>query len=44
MTPFTALEALACPLPLANVDTDQLVPARFLQAAARGRLRRLPAA
>jgi|SRR5580704_5749449 3-isopropylmalate/(R)-2-methylmalate dehydratase small subunit len=31
MTPFTTLEALACPLPLANVDTDQLVPARFLK-------------
>jgi 3-isopropylmalate/(R)-2-methylmalate dehydratase small subunit len=31
MTPFTTLKALACPLPLANVDTDQLVPARFLK-------------
>ena len=31
MTPFTTLEAHACPLPLANVDTDQLVPARFLK-------------
>ncbi len=31
MTPFTTLEAVACPLPLANVDTDQLVPARFLK-------------
>jgi 3-isopropylmalate/(R)-2-methylmalate dehydratase small subunit len=31
MTPFTTLKALASPLPLANVDTDQLVPARFLK-------------
>ena len=30
MTPFTRLEAIACPLPLANVDTDQLLPARFM--------------
>jgi len=31
MTPFATLDAGACPLPLANVDTDQLVPARFLK-------------
>ncbi|MBV9520463.1 MAG: 3-isopropylmalate dehydratase small subunit [Hyphomicrobiales bacterium] len=31
MTPFTTLRAIACPLPLANIDTDQLVPARFLK-------------
>ncbi|MBV8428835.1 MAG: 3-isopropylmalate dehydratase small subunit [Hyphomicrobiales bacterium] len=31
MNPFTTLAARACPLPLANVDTDQLVPARFLK-------------
>lgn len=31
MNPFTTLKALACPLSLANVDTDQLVPARFLK-------------
>ncbi len=31
MTPFTSLEAPACPLGLANVDTDQLIPARFMQ-------------
>ena len=30
MTPFTALTAIACPLGLANVDTDQLIPARFM--------------
>ena len=31
MTPFTVLEAPACPLGLENVDTDQLIPARFMQ-------------
>ena len=30
MTPFTRLAAVACPLPYANIDTDQLVPARFM--------------
>lgn len=30
MEPFTCLEARACPLGLANVDTDQLIPARFM--------------
>ncbi len=30
MDPFTQLTAVACPLPLANVDTDQIVPARFM--------------
>ncbi len=30
MTPFTRLAAIACPFPLANVDTDQLIPARFM--------------
>lgn len=30
MTPFKTLDAIACPLPLANVDTDQLIPARFM--------------
>jgi len=27
---FTRFEAVACPLGLANVDTDQLIPARFM--------------
>ena len=27
---FATLEAIACPLGLANVDTDQLIPARFM--------------
>jgi len=31
MTPFTRLTARACPLPLANVDTDQIIPARFMK-------------
>jgi 3-isopropylmalate/(R)-2-methylmalate dehydratase small subunit len=29
--PFERLEAVAAPLPLSNVDTDQIIPARFLQ-------------
>lgn len=31
MTPFTELSALASPLPLENVDTDRLIPARFMK-------------
>lgn len=31
MQPFTRLSAIACPLRLANVDTDQLIPARFMK-------------
>lgn len=31
MTPFTSHTGIACPLGLANVDTDQLIPARFLK-------------
>lgn len=30
MQPFRILTASACPLPQANVDTDQLIPARFM--------------
>lgn len=30
MQPFRFLTATACPLPRANVDTDQLIPARFM--------------
>lgn len=40
MEKFARLEATACPLPLANVDTDQLIPARFMsqpRAAGYGR-------
>lgn len=31
MTPFTTLTAVAVPLDRVNVDTDQIVPARFLR-------------
>ncbi|QOR40976.1 3-isopropylmalate dehydratase small subunit [Billgrantia diversa] len=31
MEPIKTLDALACPLPRANVDTDQLIPARFMK-------------
>ncbi|HEX8663796.1 MAG TPA: 3-isopropylmalate dehydratase small subunit [Beijerinckiaceae bacterium] len=31
MEPFRQLSARACPLALANVDTDQILPARFLK-------------
>jgi 3-isopropylmalate/(R)-2-methylmalate dehydratase small subunit len=31
MDKFTQLEAIACPLPLASIDTDQLIPARFMK-------------
>lgn len=35
MTPFTFLDALAAPLPLANVDTDKILAARFLKTISR---------
>jgi 3-isopropylmalate/(R)-2-methylmalate dehydratase small subunit len=31
MQPFQFLTATACPLPYANIDTDQLIPARFMK-------------
>lgn len=31
MKPLTTLEGGAAPLPLANVDTDQIIPARFMK-------------
>ena len=31
MAPFTRLDAVALPIPRANVDTDQIAPARFLK-------------
>ena len=31
MTPFTELESVAVPLDIVNVDTDRIVPARFLR-------------
>lgn len=30
MEAFTRLSGIACPLDLANIDTDQLIPARFM--------------
>lgn len=32
---FTVLESTAVPLPIENVDTDQIIPARFLKATKR---------
>ncbi|MBZ8131837.1 3-isopropylmalate dehydratase small subunit [Afifella sp. IM 167] len=31
MEAFTRLDGLACPLPFSGVDTDQLIPARFMK-------------
>ena len=33
MEPFTEIEAIAAPLPMDNIDTDQILPARFLSAS-----------
>lgn len=33
MTPFTKVTAVATPIDMANVDTDKIVPARFLRKA-----------
>ena len=30
MRPLRVLAAIACPLPVVNVDTDQIIPARFM--------------
>jgi 3-isopropylmalate/(R)-2-methylmalate dehydratase small subunit len=35
MEPFTTLTGVAAPLPLANVDTDKIIPARFLKTIKR---------
>ena len=35
MDKFTTLTAIAAPLPLANVDTDKIIPARFLKTIKR---------
>ncbi len=32
---FDMLESTCVPLPLENVDTDQIIPARFLSATSR---------
>ena len=35
MRPFGLLDTIACPLPFANLDTDQILPARFLKRPRR---------
>ena len=35
MQPFIRLDAPVAPLPLANIDTDQIIPARFLTTTQR---------
>jgi 3-isopropylmalate/(R)-2-methylmalate dehydratase small subunit len=35
MQPFTVLTAIAAPLPIAHVDTDKIIPARFLKTIKR---------
>ncbi len=35
MQPFNTLTGVAAPLPLANVDTDKIIPARFLKTIKR---------
>ena len=35
MKPFTTLTGVAAPLPIANVDTDKIIPARFLKTLTR---------
>src|SRR3954469_22481481 len=32
---FTTLKSTAVPLPIENIDTDQIIPARFLKATTR---------
>ena len=38
MQPFTRLDAPAAPLPLANIDTDQIIPKQFLKTVDRAGL------
>jgi hypothetical protein len=38
MEKFTQLTAVAAPLPMANVDTDKIIPARFLKTIKRSGL------
>ncbi|HET6469685.1 MAG TPA: 3-isopropylmalate dehydratase small subunit, partial [Geminicoccaceae bacterium] len=35
MQPFTKLTGIAAPLPMVNVDTDKIIPARFLKTIKR---------
>jgi 3-isopropylmalate/(R)-2-methylmalate dehydratase small subunit len=38
MEPFTTLTGVAAPLPMSNVDTDKIIPARFLKTIKRSGL------
>jgi 3-isopropylmalate/(R)-2-methylmalate dehydratase small subunit len=38
MEPFTRLDARSAPLPLANIDTDQIIPKQFLKTVERAGL------
>lgn len=40
MKPFTRLDGRAAPLPLANIDTDQIIPKQFLKTVEREGLAR----
>lgn len=35
MNPFTTVTGVAAPLPIANIDTDRIIPARFLKGVTR---------
>lgn len=41
MQPFVTLDAVAAALPIANIDTDKLVPGRFLKGVTRAGLGRI---
>ena len=36
MDKFTCIAAIACPLPTENIDTDQILPARYLKLPRKG--------
>ena len=35
MNPFTNFESRVAPLPFDNIDTDQIIPARFLKTTSK---------